>query len=291
MMNGPTRARHWINDYLASTMPTRLIDYRTYWGHDETTLPNPVQYLAFEPAVADRWPLVYTMVLGSTDVVRYDYDDEDNPRFEVRYNMRTYVWARAIGSQEVTDLRDDLTTVLVDCLIDNPAVSSFNQSQTDCSGVIDEGTIRMEFSDIFLLKGERMTSAAYIQYDIVMTETITRDPLGVISSIPMVTVQLMEKTPNAPTTVLVTDGNATELVLTWKAPTWYSGYPVTGYQIERSDDAGQNWSVIEANTNSTTPTYTATGLTTGDSYMFRVSGINEQGVGAASAPSLNTLAP
>lgn len=291
MMNGPARARHWITDFLRQDIPTRLIGYRDYWGLDTSTLPDPVQILSYEPSVADRWPMLYTMVLGSNDVMRYDYDDEDNPRYEIRYNMRTYVWARAVGSEEVTDLRDNLTTVVMDALMDLPAVSSYNQTQLDCSGMIDEGTIRVEFSDIFLLKGERMTSAAYIQYDIVMTETITRDPLGVISSIPMVTVQLMEKTPNAPTVLLVADGAATELVLTWKAPTWYDAYEVTGYQVEQSVDSGSNWSVIEANTNSSSPTYTATGLTTGDTYMFRVSGINSQGIGAASAPSLDTSAP
>jgi hypothetical protein len=205
--------------------------------------------------------------------------------------MRTYVWVRAVGSQEVTDLRDNLTTVVVDSLIDLPAVSSYNQLQPDCSGMIDEASIRIEFSDLFLLKGERMAAAAYIQYDIVMTESVTRDALGVVSAIPMVTVQLFEKTPNAPTVLLVTDGASGELNLIWKAPTWFSGYEVTGYQIEQSDDAGQNWAVIEANTNSVTPTYTATGLTPASSYMFRVSGINSQGLGAASAPSLDTVAP
>jgi hypothetical protein len=236
--------------------------------------------------------MFYTMVLGSTDLVRSDYDFEENPKYEVRYNMRTYIWARAVGNLEVSDLRDNLTTVVMDALIDLPAVSSYNATQPDCSGVIDEGSIRVEFSDIFLLKGERMTSAAYIQYEIVMTETITRDPYGVVSSVPSVVVQLMEKTPNAPTTLIVADGaSAGELELFWKAPTWFSGYEVTGYQIEQSTDAGDNWAVIVADTGNTQPTYLDTGLTTGDSYMYRVSGINSQGLGAASAPSLDTVAP
>jgi hypothetical protein len=291
MMNGPTLARHWITDFFRQDLPTRLVGYRTWWGLDTETLPDPVQILSYEPAVADRWPMLYTMVLGTTSVERIDYDFDDNPRYEFRYNMRTYVWVRAVGSETVTDLRDNLTTVTVDSMIDLPAVSSYNATQTDCSGVIDESTIRIEFSDIFLLKGERMTSAAYIQYDIVMTETITRDPLGVVSAIPSVLVQLMEKTPIAPTVLLASDGNAGELVLNWKAPTWYSAYEVTGYQIEQSIDAGDNWAVIVADTGVPQPTYTATGLTPGDSYMYRVSGINSQGLGAASAPSLDTVAP
>jgi hypothetical protein len=231
------------------------------------------------------------MVLGTTSVERVDYDFEENPRYEFRYNMRTYVWVRALGSEAVSDLRDNLTTVVVDAMIDLPAVSSYSEAQLNCSGVIDEGSIRIEFSDIFLLKGERMSSAAYIQYDIVMTETITRDPLGVVSSIPSVLVQLMEKTPIAPTVLLVSDGASGELVLNWKAPTWYSAYEVTGYQIEQSVDAGDNWAVIVADTGVPQPTYTDTGLTPTNSYMYRVSGINSQGLGAASAPSLDTVAP
>jgi titin len=79
--------------------------------------------------------------------------------------------------------------------------------------------------------------------------------------------------------------------LNWKAPTWYSAYEVTGYQIEQSVDAGDNWAVIVADTGVPQPTYTDTGLTPTNSYMYRVSGINSQGLGAASAPSLDTVAP
>ena len=291
MMNGPKRARHWVTDFLTSDLPTRLLPYRIWWGLDTTTLPTPEKVLSFEPFAIDAWPMVYTIVLGSNSITRTDYDFDENPKFTIVYNVRTYVWAKAEGSEAVTDMRDDMVTVVTDALLDNPAVSSYGQLQTDCSAVINEGTIRQEFSDITLLKGERMLAGGYIQYDLEMTETVSTDPLGVVSMIPTVLVQLIERVTNAPTVLLASDGASGEIVLHWKTPTWNAGFPVVGYKVEQSTDSGDNWSTTISDTGVIEPTYTVTGLTPASTYMFRVSGINAQGIGAASSPSLDTVAP
>jgi hypothetical protein len=46
--------------------------------------------------------------------------------------------------------------------------------------MIDEGTMREEFSDLTLLKGERVMAGAYISYDMYINERITREPLGTV---------------------------------------------------------------------------------------------------------------
>lgn len=288
MMNGPKRARHWTNDFLSADIPTRLVSYRSWWGLDEDTLPTPQKFLTYEPVAIDAWPMVYSIVLNTSSVTRADYDFEENPKYEIRHAMRTYVWVKAIDAEPATDMRDDLTVVVRDALMDLPAVSSYNETQTDCSAVIDESTIREEFSDLTLIKGDRILAGAYIQYDMVMTETITRDPLGVISVLPTVIVQLIEKTPNAPTVLTVVAGEASgEATLVWKAPTWDGGgYEITGYHVEHSTNDGDTWSTTIADTGVITPTYTATGLTVGETYLFRVAAINSQGTGALSASSL-----
>jgi len=294
MMNGPKRARHWVTDYLSSDVPSRLIPYRAWWSLDDTTLPNPTLYLTYEPVAIDHWPMIYTVALATQSITREDYDYDSNPKYEVRMAMRTYIWAKGETSEGASDLRDDLTTVVRDAFLDGPAVSGYNQMQTDCSGLIDEGTIREEFSDLTPLKGERMLAGAYIQYDLVMTEVVTRDLLGsgIVSVIPTVMVGLIEKVPNAPTLLLTVDGAATEVDMTWRAPTWDGGgFPLLGYKVEQSEDDGDNWTVSIADTGTTTPTATVTGLTTGEVYLFRVSAINENGTGAASAPSAPTTAP
>ncbi len=288
MMNGPKRIRHWVTDFLASDIPTRLVAYRSWWGLTEAELPTPKKFLTYEPVAIDAWPMVYTVVLNTLSVTRSDYDFDENPRYEIRHAVRTYIWSKAVGPEAATDKRDDLTVVIRDALMDLPAVSSYDATQTDCSAVIDESTIREEFSDLTLIKGDRILAGAYIQYDVVMTETITREPLGVVSAIPSVIVQLIEKTPNAPTLLMVIAGQSSgEIDLVWKAPTWDGGgYPITGYRIEESIDGGDTWTVTEANTGSLAPTYTATGLTVAETYQFRVVAVNSEGIGAASASSL-----
>ncbi len=294
MMNGPKRIRHWITDYLSADMPTRLVGYRAWWGLDETTLPTPQKILSYEPMAVDAWPMAYTIVLSTSSVKRSDYDFDSNPSYEVIHSVRTYVWAKAVGPEAATDMRDDLVVVLRDALMDKPAVSSYNQTQLDCSAIVDEASIREEFSDLTLLKGDRFLAGGYIQYDVVATEVITREPIGVVSSIPSVIVGLIEKVPNAPTVLtVVSEGQpAGEVTLTWKAPTWDGGgYPVTGYRIEQSDDGGDTWSVAVPDTGSITPTYQVTGLVSGTSYSFRVAAINPNGVGAASSSSIPVNAP
>ena len=292
MMNGPKRARHWVNDFLAADIPTRLIGYRSWWGLDETSLPTPQKFLTFEPAQIAHWPMVYSIVLSTTSVTHTDWDFDENPKYEITHSMRTYVWAKAVNEEPATDLRDDLTVVVRDALMDLPAVSSYNQTQGNCSAVISEDSIREEFSDLTFIKGDRFLAGAYIQYDMVMTETISREALGVISVIPSVIVQLIEKVPNAPTVLTTTVDVPTEIGLYWKAPTWDGGgFPITGYKVEQSIDDGDNWTVTAADTGTISPEYTVTGLATGDTYLFRVAAINNNGTGAMSAQSLLTTVP
>lgn len=293
-MNGPVRARKWVTNYLVSDLPTRLLSYRTWWGITSSDLPDPSKVYAFEPfqLLNEHTITVYTVILSTTDTVQTDWDFDSNPKYQMRHLARTYVWAKGEGSELALDRRDNMTTVVLDALLDGPAVSSYNKTQTDCSGVVQEDSIRIEYSDLTLLKGERMLAGAYISYDIEMTEVVTREALGIVSAVPSVSIRLVEKVPNAPTNLVTTeDGTSGEITLVWKAPTWDAGYSVTGYKIEQSTDSGSNWSTTTANTGTTSPTYTATGLTSSESYQFRVSGINEHGTGAASSASVPLVAP
>jgi titin len=87
--------------------------------------------------------------------------------------------------------------------------------------------------------------------------------------------------PSAPTALVVLPGNTTA-TLSWTAPSTDGGSPVTGYRIERSVNAGSTWTVIVADTASTSTTYSATGLTNGTLYNFRVSALNAVTIGASS---------
>ncbi len=73
-----------------------------------------------------------------------------------------------------------------------------------------------------------------------------------------------------------------EIKIDWTTPA-NNGYVITGYVIERSINAGQTWTVLVADTQSTAVTYTDTALTIGNTYNYRVAAINAVGTGTVSS--------
>ena len=69
---------------------------------------------------------------------------------------------------------------------------------------------------------------------------------------------------------------SSQLKLTWSSPADHAG-GITGYQIIKDG------SVLVADTGSQAVTYTATGLTTSQSYSFQVAGISASGMGPPTA--------
>ena len=87
--------------------------------------------------------------------------------------------------------------------------------------------------------------------------------------------------PGAPTGLTATANGQTEIDLSWSAPSDDGGAAITGYKIEVSTN-GSSWSDLEANTGSSSISYTHTGLTSGSTRHYRVSAINSAGTGPAS---------
>ena len=85
-------------------------------------------------------------------------------------------------------------------------------------------------------------------------------------------------TPDAPTAVAATRGNASATV-TWTAPARVGSSPITGYRVRRYSST-----VLQATTTvaSGARALVVTGLTNGSSYTFDVTAINAAGVGPAS---------
>jgi hypothetical protein len=86
--------------------------------------------------------------------------------------------------------------------------------------------------------------------------------------------------PIAPTQLQGTSGNG-QVALSWTASV-ANGAPVTDYVIQRSADSGTTWTTISDGV-STSVSYTATGLTNGTVYQFRIAGKNAVGTGSYSA--------
>ena len=63
-----------------------------------------------------------------------------------------------------------------------PCLRAFDDTDNH-SVLIDEGTMREEYSDLTLIKGERVLAGAYVAYDLSLDEWITRSNLGTLDEI------------------------------------------------------------------------------------------------------------
>ena len=97
-----------------------------------------------------------------------------------------------------------------------------------------------------------------------------------------IAVKLTEpQAPSAPVNLRTKNKSATEITLKWAAPLKKGGLDITGYKIEESTD-GITWTVLVADTMSSTTQYPLTGLTSGHMRHYRVSAINDVGTGPES---------
>ena len=95
--------------------------------------------------------------------------------------------------------------------------------------------------------------------------------------------------PEAPTGLRARANGQTQINLSWSAPAKDGGEPITGYRIEVSEDESI-WSNLAANTQSTSTSYSHTGLTAASTRLYRVSAVNSVGGGPASNVATATTA-
>ncbi len=88
--------------------------------------------------------------------------------------------------------------------------------------------------------------------------------------------------PDAPPTVSARAVSTSRIDLSWSVPRNTGGAPILGYRIEASRDGGTRWQIIVANTESTGRTYSHRNLLPGATWSYRISAINNAGVGAPS---------
>jgi hypothetical protein len=181
LMHGPHFAKNYVTSYLQQDMPIRLIRYRNGWNVDDITLPDPLKYLSYEPVALDHWPTIITVAISTNSMSRIGYDGAD-PLYRVQYSMRTYAWVRTEHAEECTLMRDRLTTVLRSALLDYPCLKAIDERDS-FKVMIDEGTMREEFSDLTLLKGDRFLAGAYVSYNLEIDEVVTRLDLGTVGEI------------------------------------------------------------------------------------------------------------
>ncbi len=87
--------------------------------------------------------------------------------------------------------------------------------------------------------------------------------------------------PDAPTGLTATATAPTRIDLAWTAPAYDGGAQISGYRIEVSQ-TGTGWTDLRPNTESTSTTFSHTGLLPGSRRFYRVSAINVAGTGEPS---------
>lgn len=181
LMHGPHFAKAYVTNYLRDDLPIRLVSYRNGWNLDDITLPTPAQYLNYEPIGLDEWPSIITVAMSMSGLDRIGFD-RNHPEYRVVYNMRTYVWVKTEYPELATLMRDRLTTVVRSALLDYPCLKATDPRET-FQARIDEGTIREEYSDLTLLKGDRVLAGSYVAYELSINEIVMREPLGTVTQL------------------------------------------------------------------------------------------------------------
>lgn len=181
LMQGPQFAKQYVTEFLQQDMPSRLTRYRNGWNVDDYTLPDPELYLTYEPIALDHWPTIITVAISTSSFERQGFLNGTNPIYRVTYSMRTYVWVKTEGSEEVTIMRDRLTTATRSALLDHPSLAKCDSTEM-INPMIDESTIREEYSDLTLIKGDRVLAGAYLGYDLTLNEVVYRQPMSELES-------------------------------------------------------------------------------------------------------------
>ena len=179
-MYGAQFTKQYVNSYLEQDIPQRLVKYRNSWNLDSTALPSPLKYITYEPLALDEWPTIITVAISTKRFERINYVGNNDPMYSVVYGMRTYIWVRTEGSEEATLMRDQLTTLVRSALLDRPCLMRHDVLR---EAKIMEETLTEEFSELTLLKGDRVMAGAYLGYDIELEEVITREPYGTLDEI------------------------------------------------------------------------------------------------------------
>lgn len=178
LMHGSHFAKTYVSSYLENDIPTRIVSYRNGWNLDSISLPTPEKYLTYEPIALDEWPMVITVAISMSGMERSGWY-QGHPEYRVKYSMRTYVWVRDEGSNEATLMRDRLTTVVRSALLDRPCLKATDPRETFLA-LIDEGSLREEYSDLTLLKGDRVLAGSYLSYDLEINEIVAREDVGTV---------------------------------------------------------------------------------------------------------------
>lgn len=183
-MEGPDLAISLVNNHLKWDLPLRFPTIIEQHNLDESYLLQPAEYYAYEPALLENWPTFVTNVMRTSKVASYGEfsDDYAQHLFDVTYMMRTYGWVRYDTVEDAVRMRYFTAMAVREALIDRPYLHPSPPDEAPYAK-LDVFSIREEFSDPVHddTINEHYIAAFFLEYNVTLTETLYRMPLGILT--------------------------------------------------------------------------------------------------------------
>ena len=227
-------------------------------------------------SVTERLPQGFSYVSSSLDSERVDVDPQQviftlQGEASFTYTVTAsdkagpYTFSGTLRDSKGNDHAvggDSTVTVTAEAATGDPLVDRYDNNK---DGTIDKSEVIAAINDyLFGTGANAITKAEVIRLiNLYLFGPATAQP------------------PGAPTNLTATANGQTRVDLSWRVPASDGGAAITGYRVEVSTD-DSSWSNLAANTDSTTASYSHTGLTAGSTRYYRVSAINSAGTGPAS---------
>ena len=227
-------------------------------------------------SVTERLPQGFSYVSSSLDSERVDVDPQQviftlQGEASFTYTVTAsdkaglYTFSGTLMDSKGKDhavVGDSTVTVTAEAATGDPLVDRYDDNN---DGTIDKSEVIAAINDYLFGPGANAITKAEV------IRLINLYLFGPATAQP----------PGAPTNLTATANGQTRVDLSWRVPASDGGAAITGYRVEVSTD-GSSWSNLAANTDSTTASYSHTGLTAGSTRYYRVSAINSAGIGPAS---------
>lgn len=189
MLRGPMLLRQIVASYLSSTYPGMVATARQQWNVIDEMLPLPLKYDGYDPMMADQYPSIGLFVISDSDHLRLDYGPTMGEEFRIRYSARIYVAVKSpvdengVFIEPVYDktiaVRDDMTTVLKNCLLARPSLGA----PDGC--LLDEASVNTEYPDLVRTReaSKIWIASGVITAEITLDESLYRTAIGTAETI------------------------------------------------------------------------------------------------------------
>lgn len=198
-IQGSQLLRQRVASYLSVAVPALLPIARTATGLTALQLPAPVRYDAYDPYIANEWPVLGMSVISDRDHVHRDVDAAAQREYWSLYSCQLFVgvitpkdsngeYVTVNPFEETVRTRDAMLAVLKNALLASPSLGGFDVEVLEESMASDYGdpmTLNDKVKNIFV-------AAAVVNVDIRMSESLYLPALGTVATTGLTVVRVPE---------------------------------------------------------------------------------------------------